>query len=114
MVEQDLGEGATRGMAHDDRWLRQRPDDCFEVFDDGRDGECGDDVRVGLECLDLDLEAGVAGCEDAEALLLVVGDPVFPAAGRDPEAVDQDDGVGSAGHDQAPCVLRKASRSLPS
>ena len=52
-----------------------------------------DRCRVGVERLDLDLEARVGGGDDRGALRFVVGDPVLPAAGRDPESVDQDDGV---------------------
>ena len=69
-------------------------DHRLEVLDDLRHGHRLDRRRVGVERLDLDLEAGVGGGEHAVAARLVVGDPVLPAARRDPEAVDQDDRVG--------------------
>ena len=57
----------------------------------------GDHRRVGVQRLDLDLETRIRGREDLEAALLVVGDPVLPAARGHPEAVDEDDGVGKGG-----------------
>ena len=39
-----------------------------EVVDGLGDAEVGDDVGVLAQCLDLDLETGVAGGEDLEAL----------------------------------------------
>ena len=46
-----------------------RPHDALEVLDDRRHGERLDGRRVGVERLDLDLEAGVGGGEDGEATL---------------------------------------------
>ena len=66
-----------------------------EVVDGLDDVGLGDRRRVGAQRLDLDLEAGVGGGEHGQALGLVVGHPVLPAAGGDPQAVDQDNGVGA-------------------
>jgi hypothetical protein len=100
VVEQDLGEGTTGGVADDDRRGVQGVDHAREVLDDPGHGQGLDGRRVGVERLDLHLEAGIARGQHGEAAGLVVRDPVLPAAGRDPEAVDQDDGVGggSVGH----------------
>ena len=76
----------------------QRRDDALEVLDDAGSVSVRDRGRVGVERLDLDLEAGVGRGEHAEALALVVRDPVLPAAGGHPEAVDQDDRVGRGAH----------------
>ena len=97
VVEQDLREHAAGRVAHDDRRRVERADDGLEVLDDLRHRHRLDRGRVGVERLDLDLEAGIGGGEDLEALGLVVGDPVLPAARRDPEAVDEHDRVGRGG-----------------
>ena len=67
----------------------------------------GDGRRVGAQRLDLDLEAGVGGGEHGHPPGLVVGHPVLPAAGGDPQAVDQDNGVGaeSVVHDGVPLLV---------
>ena len=52
---------------------------------------------VGVERFDFHFEAGVGRSDHRVAEAFVVLDPVFPAAGRDPEAVDEDDRVGAAG-----------------
>ena len=94
-------------------------DDRLEVLDDLRHRHGLDRRRVGVERLDLDLEARVGRGEHAVAGLLVVGDPVLPAAGRHPEAVDEDDGVGCGAHAGPPGVVGRPSRltdtsSMPS
>ena len=96
VVEQDLHERAARRVAHEDRRGVERPDDRLQMRDDRGDREPLDRRRVGVERLDLDLETGVCGGEDAVALRLVVRDPVLPAARRHPEAVDQHDRIGRA------------------
>jgi len=92
---QQLGEGAAEGVAHDDRRSVESLDHSGEVVDRLRDRRLGDHRRVLPERLHLDLEAGVGGREDPEALGFVVGDPVLPASGGHPQAVDQDDRVGA-------------------
>nr|BFE71811.1 hypothetical protein GCM10020092_051120 [Actinoplanes digitatis] len=94
VVEQDLGEGAADRVADDDRRGVEAADDLLVVGDDLRNGQVEDRCRVGVERLHLHLEAGVAGRDDAQALALVVGDPVFPAARGDPESVYEHDRVG--------------------
>src|SRR5918997_6763574 len=94
VVEQDLGERPTEGVAHGDRGAIQLAYDAFEVLDDGGDGQGHDGGGVLAQGLDLYLQAGVRGCEHAEALALVALDPPLPAARGHPEAVDQHDGVG--------------------
>ena len=71
------------------------PADDLQVLHDRGQRELRDGRGIGVERLDLDLETGVGRREDAEALLLVVRLPVLPAPGGHPEAVDQDDRVGS-------------------
>ena len=71
-----------------------RLDDLREVVDGLGHGQGRDGVGVLPQRLDLDLEAGVGGGQHAEALGLVVRDPVLPAARGHPEAVDEDDRVG--------------------
>src|ERR671920_172930 len=46
VVEQDLGERPTEGVAHDDRGAIQLFYDAFEVLDAGGDGKCLDGGRV--------------------------------------------------------------------
>ena len=85
------------GVAHDDRRTVQAADDVGEVLDGLGDGQVGDDLGALPEGLDLDLEPGVGRCQDGEPLLLVAVDPALPAAGRHPQSVDEDDGVGRGG-----------------
>ena len=93
MVEQDLGERTAEGVAHDDGWLIQLAYDALQVLDDPRDGQSLDRGGVLVERLHLYLKAWVGGGEHAVALALVVLDPLLPAAGGHPEAVNQHDGV---------------------
>jgi len=51
------------------------------VLDDRRDGQSFDRGGVLVERLDLDLKAWVGGGEHAVAAILVVLDPLLPAAG---------------------------------
>ena len=81
------------GVAHDDGWLIQLAYDALQVLDDPGDGQSLDRGGVLVERLHLDLKAWVGGGENAVALALVALDPVLPAAGGHPEAVNQDDGV---------------------
>src|SRR6185503_914939 len=94
-----------------DRRRLELADDAFQPLDDRRHGELLDRRRVGVERLDLDVEARIGGRENAVALALVVGDPALPAAWRHPEAVDQDDGVGRhRARIQSPTLTHKDTR----
>src|ERR671920_1184965 len=95
MVEQDLGEGAPEGVAHDDRGAIQLSYDAFEMLDDGGDPQGLDRGWVLAQGLDLYLQARVCGGDNAIALALVALDPPLPASGGHPEAVHQHDGVRS-------------------
>src|ERR687890_925193 len=68
-------------------------DDAFIVLDDPRDSQSLNRGGILVERLDLYLEAWVGGGQHAVSLVLVVLDPVLPATGCHPEAVNQDDGV---------------------
>src|SRR3712207_1037393 len=124
VVEQDLHEQATEGVAHEDRRALQRAYDALVVLHDGGDRQRLDRGGVLVERLDLDLEAGVGRSEHAIAAARVARDPVLPAAWGYPEPMDQDDGVWSTrirggvlgGHadllsvDRAACGYPRASR----
>ena len=77
-----------------------------EVLDDAGNRQLLDRSGILVEGLDLDLEPGIGGRDHAVALALVVGDPLLPASWRDPEAVDEDDGVGGG-------MWRHRGTSLP-
>jgi hypothetical protein len=109
VIEEDLREHATGRVPDEDRRCVQAADDRLEVFDERRHRQLLDRRRVGVERLDLDLEPGIRRSEHAEAALLVVRDPVLPTAGRDPEAVDQDDGVGCAHRGTSRCGRRSVT-----
>src|SRR5918995_2426540 len=66
------------------------------MLDDRRDGQSLYRGGVFVQRLNLDLKAWVCGSHHAVSLVLVVLDPVLPAAGGHPEPMDQDDGVWSA------------------
>jgi hypothetical protein len=85
-------------VADEDRRGVELGDDGLQVLDDRRDGDLRDRRRVGAERLHLDLEAGVGRREHAVALGLVVRDPVLPGTWRDPEAMDEDDGLRCGAH----------------
>src|SRR5919107_2141029 len=93
VVEQDLGERPTEGVAHDDRGAIQLSYDAFEVLDDGGGGPGLDGGGVLAQGLDLYLQAGICGGEHAVSLALVALDPPLPAARGHPEAVDQHYGL---------------------
>ena len=71
-------------MAHQDGRPLQPADHVSEVVYDGGHAQVLDRGRVGVEGLDLDLEAWV-GREHAVALLLVMSLPVLPAARGHPK-----------------------------
>jgi hypothetical protein len=83
-------------VAHEDGWLLQLSYDSFVVFDNPKDSPSLNRGGVFVERLDLYLEARVCGGERTVALALVVLDPVLPASGGHPEAVDQNYGVGGS------------------
>src|SRR5919107_765497 len=93
VVEQDLGERPTEGVAHDDRGAIQLSYDAFEMLDYGGDGQGLDRGWVLAQGLDLYLQARVCGGENAIALALVALDPPLPAARGHPQPVHQHDGV---------------------
>src|SRR3712207_4343384 len=95
VVEQDLHEQATEGVAHEERRALQRAYDTLVVLHDCGDRQRLDRGGVLVERLYLDLEAGVGRREHAIAAARVALDPVLPAAWGHPEPMDQDDGVGS-------------------
>jgi hypothetical protein len=80
-------------VSHEDGWLLQLAYDSFIVFDNPRDSQSLDRGGILVERLYLDLKTRVGGGEHAVAAVLVVLDPVLPAAGCHPEAVNQHDGV---------------------
>ena len=105
-VHEQLREHAARRVAHQDGRSIEAPDHPFQTLHDLRDGDLLDRGRVGVQRLDLDLEAWVRRRQHGETLRLVVGDPLLPASRGDPEAVDQDDGVGRVTHDRDPRVRK--------
>src|SRR3712207_1316938 len=95
VVEQDLHEQATEGVAHDDRRALQLAYDTLVVLHDCGDRQRLDRGGVLVERLYLYLKAWVGGGEHAIAAALVALDPVLPASWGHPEPMDQDDGVWS-------------------
>jgi hypothetical protein len=102
MIEQDLGEQAAHGVAHDDRGSVELVYDALVVLDYGGDGQRLYRGGVLAQCLNLDLETWVGWGKYTVAAPLVVIDPLLPAAGGHPQTVDQDDGVQGA---RIRCVL---------
>src|SRR3712207_5158829 len=94
VVEQDLGEQATEGVAHDDRRALQLAYNTLVVLHDCGDRQRLDRGRVLVQRLYLYLQAGVGRSEHTIATVLIALDPLLPAARSHPESVDQDDGVG--------------------
>ena len=92
MVEEDLDDQAAEGVAHEDRRLVELSDDVLVTLDDGWNGQRLDRAGIGVERLDLALEAGVGRCQHAVAALGVAVDPVLPTARSHPQSVNQDDG----------------------
>src|SRR3712207_2747073 len=95
VVEQDLGEQATEGVAHDDRRALQLAYDTPVMLHDCGDRQPLDRGGVLVERLYLYLQAWVGWSEHAIAAVLVALDPVLPASWGHPQSVDQDDGVWS-------------------
>src|ERR671921_525871 len=85
VVEQDLGERPTEGVAHDDRGAIQLAYDAFEVLDYGGDGQGLDRRGIIAQGLYLYLQARVCGGEHTIALALVALAPPLPASGRSEE-----------------------------
>src|SRR5215208_3953128 len=97
VVEQYLCKQSARRVAHDDRRLVELIDDAPYVLDDGGDGKLLDRGGVLAQPFDLALEARVGRGQHAVTAALVTLDPLLPASGGHPEAVDQDDGIWSVG-----------------
>src|SRR5919112_5789610 len=95
VVEQDLGERPTEGVAHDDRGAVELAYDAFEMLNDCGDPQGLDGGWVLAQGLDLYLQARICGSQHAVSLVLVALDPPLPAARGHPQAVNQDDGVRS-------------------
>src|SRR3712207_870079 len=95
VVEQDLNEQATEGVAHDDRWALQLAYDTLVVLHDCGDRQRLDRGGVLVQRLHLYLQTGVGRSEHAIAAALVALDPALPASWGHPEPMDQDDGVWS-------------------
>src|SRR3712207_5888105 len=95
VVEQDLHEQATEGVAHDNRRALQLAYDTLVVLHDCGDRQRLDRGGVLVQRLYLYLKAGVGRSEHPIAAALVALDPVLPASWGHPEPMDQDDGVWS-------------------
>src|SRR5215204_5472557 len=93
VVEQDLHEQATEGVAHDDRRALELSYDTLVVLHDCGDRQRLDRGGVLVQRLYLCLQAGVDRSEHVIAAALVALDPVLPASWGHPEPMDQDDGV---------------------
>jgi hypothetical protein len=93
VVEKDLGERTARGVADDDRGRIELADHLPEPADDLGDSHSLNRRRIVVQRLDFDLEAGVGRGENLVSGCLITLDPLLPASGRNPETVNEDDGV---------------------
>ena len=91
-VEQQLGEEAAEGVAHDDRLAVEALDDVLIRLDDLVDADMLGPGGVGAQFLRRAVEAGPRRSEHLVAGGLVAGDPVLPAERVHPQAVDEHDG----------------------
>src|SRR6476646_8528662 len=93
----DLGEQAAERVPDHDRLGVEAPGVCGHVVGDLADGLVGEDLRMGLGLVD---RVGVVGPTGGDRRVAgggeVVG-PAVPAAGQEPEAVDEDDGFAARG-----------------
>jgi hypothetical protein len=87
---QDLGQQPAERVAHDHGLLLQAADDFLDVVGDLPDRLAREDVRVRLGLLDRVRIVGPARGERDVAGLLEVPRPAVPAAGEEPQAVDED------------------------
>src|SRR5262249_24086330 len=104
--EEELHKGATCRMTHEDRGCLELPDDAFEVRHDRGNREAFDGRWIAVQRLDLDLEPRIRWSEDAIAPGPIARDPVLPASRRHPEAMNQDNRIGTfrwRGHGASPC-----------
>src|SRR3954452_2695837 len=83
-------------MAHDDRRPVEAPDDFGVVVGDLRHAESVHGRRVAPELLHLCLHPWPRGGQHLVAAALEALLPALPAAGREPESMDQDDGRGGS------------------
>ena len=90
---EDLGQQPAEGVPDDRRLALQPADHRGEVVGDLSDGLVGEDLGVGVGLLDRVGVVGPAGRERRVAGLLEDRRPAVPAAGQQPEAVDEDDGL---------------------
>src|SRR5262245_36359726 len=82
-------------MTHEDRWRVDSLNNAFEMLHEGGNREALDGRWIAVERLDLDLEARIRWREDEVASGLIARDPVLPASRRHPEAMNQDDRIGT-------------------
>src|SRR5262245_18191220 len=93
-------------MTHKDRGRLALADNAFEVRHERGNREALDGRWIAVERLDLDLESRIRRREDAIAPGLIARDPVLPASRRHPEAMNQDNRIGTfrlRGHRASPC-----------
>ena len=69
------------------------PITCSQPADDLGDSQSLNRRRIVVQRLDFDLEAGVGRRENLVSGCLIALDPLLPASGRNPETVNEDDGV---------------------
>lgn len=105
-IEQYLRERSAERVADDDRRALELEDDRLVAVEDLLGGERRDPRGIGVHRLDLGLHGGPVRRQHAVAEALVALAPVLPAARGQPEAVDQDDGVGSTHAEAHLCMHR--------
>src|SRR6185312_6067782 len=84
------------GVPDDGGLLVERADDVAEVVGDLADRLAGEDLGVLLGLADRLGVVGPAGGDGDVAGLLEDAGPAIPAAGQQPQAVDEDDGLKAA------------------
>src|SRR3954466_4133383 len=102
-------------MTHNDGWFPKCPDYGFEPRHDRGNRQTLDWRRIAIERFDLDIEPGVRWSEHAVALGLKTCDPLFPASGRHPETVNQNNGIRTfrwRGHGAPPCGVRSTNKAV--
>src|SRR5205807_497666 len=97
-VEEHLRKQAPEGMAHDDRWLVEQPDDLRVAVNDLGYAQARERRRVASNLFDLALDPRPGRRQDAVATLFVVAAERIPAARGHPRAVDQEDRVRLRSH----------------
>ena len=92
-VEQDLSEGSSEGVTHDDRRSIEPADDLTVVIHDFFDTQMINRAGVGTKLLDVDVHSRPRGGQHAVAAGAVAIDPMLPTQRRHPKPVDKDDRV---------------------